>query len=422
MVLGLAACLAPAAVDACTTAVISGRATADGRPLLWKNRDITAFKRNEVISSDRGRHRFVAVANVGSAADIWMGVNAAGLCLENSVSRDLDPDDTKQGIGNGGLIRLALETCGTVEEFRALLERTDATGRRTRGNFGAIDAHGAAALFEVGPRSFRMFDANDPATAPTGVIVRSNFATTPRDIPPAPAGGLVEGTYAGERYARACRLLADLPAKELTPAYLVRHVARDLADPGGEPIAGSVNRIAGLLPEAIDTSTTISRTTTVSAAVFHGVRPGEDPALTTMWVMLGDPKFSIAVPCWAAVEELAPALTGPHDAPLGAIAGTLREWNLTKDRKRVRTGQLRQIWDDVWPVEDRLLAEVAAARRNWAAAGAPAAELTALHRRLADEAVAAMRVELAQMKEAALTLPAPPPPAFAPFEPPVIIP
>jgi len=422
MVGGLAVCLAPAAVDACTTAVISGRATADGRPLLWKNRDITAFKRNEVIASDDGKHRFVAVANVGSPQAIWMGVNAAGLCLENSVSPDLDPDDVKGGIGNGGLIRLALETCGTVAEFRALLERTDAPGRRTRGNFGVIDAHGGAALFEVGPKTFRMFDANDPATAPAGVIVRSNFATTPRSIPPTPAGSLVEGTYAGERYARACRLLADLPPAELTAAYLVRHVARDLADPCGDPIAGSVNRLGGPLPEVIDTATTISRTTTVSAAVFHGVRPGEDPALTTMWVMLGDPKFSIAVPCWAGVAELAPCLTGPDDAPLGAIAGTLREWNLTKDRQRIRTGQLRQIWDDVWPVEDRLLAEVAAARRTWAAASPPAAELTALHRRLADEAVAAMRVELSQMKEAALTLPAPPPPAFGPFEPPVIVP
>ena len=58
----VAACL-PA--DACTTAVISGRATADGRPLLWKNRDTSTTRRNEVDVYDGERYRVLAVFNAG---------------------------------------------------------------------------------------------------------------------------------------------------------------------------------------------------------------------------------------------------------------------------------------------------------------------------------------------------------------------
>jgi hypothetical protein len=76
-------------------------------------------------------------------------------------------------------------------------------------------------------------------------------------------------------------------------------------------------------PAQVSTAATISRTTTVSAGVFHGVKPGEDPLLTTMWVQLGDPKFSIAVPCWAACESLTEAVSGEHG---GAILPDSLRW------------------------------------------------------------------------------------------------
>ena len=50
--------------DGCTTAVISGKATADGRPILWKNRD-TSSRHNEVVLLTDGKHRVVAVVNAG---------------------------------------------------------------------------------------------------------------------------------------------------------------------------------------------------------------------------------------------------------------------------------------------------------------------------------------------------------------------
>jgi len=404
-------------VRACTTAVVTGKATADGRPLLWKSRDTKSLPRNEVVVYEGGRHRVLAVVNDDDRDEVWMGVNSAGFCIENSLSRDLDVASETKGPGNGGIMKLALETCATVEDFRKLLERTNETGRRTDGNFGVIDAAGGAALFEAGPRTFRMFDANDPQVAPRGYIVRSNFATTAQGVPPAPDPDSLNVPYSGERYIRACRLIDERQGADLDVRYVLRQICRDMARVDGTPFPGTVNGPAGELPATVNTAATISRTTTVSAAVFHGVKPGEDPRLTTMWVALGDPKFSIAVPCWAAAEEMAEAVAGEKGGALCSIATTLREWNLTPDRDGVHTGQLRQIWDDVWPVEDQLIEAVADMRRRWATAPGDAAALTALHRNLAARALDAMRGELDDMKQAALTLPAPPAPTFSPSAP-----
>jgi hypothetical protein len=46
----------------CTTAVVSGKATNDGRPLLLKNRDADALQNKLVYFSD-GKYRFIGLVN-----------------------------------------------------------------------------------------------------------------------------------------------------------------------------------------------------------------------------------------------------------------------------------------------------------------------------------------------------------------------
>src|SRR5215213_3848844 len=96
-VFAITACFAgharPAA--ACTTGVASGRATADGRPLLWKNRD-TKDPNNRVayVPAADGRHAYIAVVDPGGA--VWMGANDQGFCIENSLIKDLPPGPKKE--------------------------------------------------------------------------------------------------------------------------------------------------------------------------------------------------------------------------------------------------------------------------------------------------------------------------------------
>ena len=185
--------------EACTTAVISGKATVDGRPLLWKNRD-TSQIHNEVVLFEDGTLRAIGVVNAGSRKSIYMGVNEAGFCIENSLSKDLRISETTEGFTNGRLMKRALETCKTIADFQKLLDQTNQTGRRTAANFGVIDADGGAALFETGPKSYTMFDANDATDAPHGYIVRSNFATTAQNLSSIPTAKELGSIYSAERY------------------------------------------------------------------------------------------------------------------------------------------------------------------------------------------------------------------------------
>lgn len=413
---------------ACTTGVISGKATLDGRPLLWKNRDAPS-KDNQVVHFSDGQYACTAVVNAGQRKAIWMGVNEAGFCIENSVTRDLTQKGA-QGLGNGGFMLQALQSCGSVEDFEALLQRTNGK-RATNANFGVIDAHGGAAIFETSATAFQKFDANDPDVAPQGYVVRSNFSLTGSPaVDPSDAAQVAE-VYSGGRFLRGCRLvdqaLADGGA---SLAYLLQHNTRDLSDAQGTPFVGSINGEIGALPPLLDTSHTISRRSTVSAAVFHGVQPGEDPRLTTMWVMLGEPAFTLAVPCWAGIGEVAPELLGSKTSPLCDAARTLRdqfyvespseselagEGESTGERKSTSEGEgatanprrlletalLPDIWARTLPRERRSLQEVDQTLTRWRAGGFDQAEASALHRRLSEQALQ----ELTQLADAVLSVP-----------------
>jgi hypothetical protein len=388
VVVGLVCFGSVATSVACTTAVISGRATMDGRPILWKNRDTQQTLNEVILFNDEEGYETLAVVNAGNRSSIWMGVNEAGLCIENSVTRDLAHPKDVEGPGNGGFMLMALRRCATVEEVQRLLEETDKSGRSTCANFGVIDARGGAVLFETSRNAHVMFDANDPRTAPEGIVVRSNFSMSGQsfDVPPSP--GQLADIYSGERYLRACHLISAVAGDELDLRYVLRSCARDMADGRCVPFPGTVNGPDGSLPEFIETSNTISRTTTVSFAVFHGVRSGEDPLLTTMWLGLGDPKFAVAIPCWVGAEVVAAELQGKkHGGPLGQAAIALRERYYSSEDDGIRTDGLQEIWSQLWSFEDRLIDRLEKQLARWRADGVNPRAMAAQHLSAAEQAL-----------------------------------
>lgn len=386
-----------AAAEACTTIVASGRATVDGRPLLWKNRD-TSQRHNEVVWSDEGRFAYVAVVNAGSRGSIWQGINEAGFCVQNSVIKDL-PGGSESGPGNGGFMKLALETCESVADFEALLEKTNSSGRRTKANFGVIDSRGGACLFEAGHKSYTKFDANDPEVAPHGYVVRANFTFTGTG-PDIESGTLsLSDIYSGRRYLRAEQLCRKLPQGEkLSAPLILRRFARDLADEEGVAYACSINGgLDGVAPEGIEMEATINRHKTMSATVIQGVRPGEDPRLTTMWTILGEPIFSVAVPCWLT-ESISPLLDGPKRSPLCSAAFELRNASYPrKDGESLRTERLPAVWAVTLPAEDEIVRKAEAALDRWRKTSANTEEMSALHQTLAVEALGAIEQAMADL-------------------------
>lgn len=376
-------------MDACTTAVISGRATTDGRPLLWKNRD-TSQRQNEVAILDDGQYRVIGIVNAGKRDAVLIGTNSAGFCIQNSLSRDLLlSEGERKLLRNGAFMKRALQTCATVEDFRDLLERTNGS-RHTAANFGTIDAHGGAAMFEAKSTSFVMFDANDPRVAPHGYIVRSNFSATANDLVPMPDPTTAGHLDAYGRFSHTCQRLAPLHDVGIDVSDVIRNLTRDMSDKDGRAYPGTVNGVTGSLPETIDTRHTVSRSSTVSAGIIHGVKPGEAPGLTTLWVMLGDPKFSIAVPCWVNLNDVAHPLKYQTEVGVCAVATQFREDSLGGNRHTISTSTLPTIWTSIWPVENRLLAKTKTALEKWRSALPSSLELQVVHREAAELAFRAM--------------------------------
>ncbi len=78
--------------------------------------------------------------------------------------------------------------------------------------------------------------------------------------------------------------------------------------------------------------------------------------------MLGDPKYTIAVPCWVTGQPIADPLEDRSGGELGEIARTLRDWSLTRDPNAIDTSILPGIWKDLWQLEDKTMQQVTAMR------------------------------------------------------------
>lgn len=284
-------------MQACTSAVVSGKATPDGRPLLWKNRD-TGFLRNHVAYVRGEKYDFIAnvnSVNFPAKKEAWIGVNAAGFALMNTQSYNLVEmdDDDERGAANGRIIYRALEVCATVEEFRHFLD-TVAKPSQIEANFGVIDAGGGAAMFEVDYYKYTMFDANDPKDAPYGYIARTNFSFT----------GKVNQGAGYVRYMEADQVLMKASATGgITPAGIFNDLSRSFHNPmlGIDLRSGAYNRPQGS-GWFIDQDF-ISRNSTSCSVVVQGVRADEPGELTTMWTVLGYPPTGVALPLWVKGGE-----------------------------------------------------------------------------------------------------------------------
>lgn len=312
-------CLNPAA--ACTSAVVSGKVTPDGRPLLWKNRD-TDYLRNHVAYVKGEKYDFIADVNSDNfpgLKEAWIGTNSTGFALMNTQSYNLVDvkEGEERGAANGRIIYRALEVCATVEEFRHFLD-TIAKPSLIEANFGVIDARGGAAMFEVDYHRYVMYDANDPKDAPHGYIARTNFSLT----------GEVNQGAGYVRYMEAEQVLMKASATGgITPQGIFNDLSRSFRNCmlDIDLKSGDYNR-----PKAsgwfVDQDF-ISRNSTSCSVVVQGVKPGENAELTTMWTLLGYPPTGVALPLWVKdASRLLPSMVcfSKADAAAPLSASSLR--------------------------------------------------------------------------------------------------
>lgn len=275
---------------ACTAAVVTGKVTKDGRPLLWKVRD-TDNLQNSMKFFKGTKYDFFGIVdcNARSNEEIWMGTNSTGFAIMNTQSFNLE--ETKNGIEpgdkNGNLMFRALNICSTVDEFKHFLDSTSLDGLCA--NFGVIDAKGGAGWFEVSTRSYQFFDANDPTIAPNGYLARTNFSFTGTEHE---GLGYVRYQTDDETLAKAAL------THSITSDWIFSSLARSFRNPklGIDLRDGNHNK-PNTTGWFIDQDF-ISRSGTACSAIIQGVKVNENPELTTMWTVLGYPPVSTAFPFW----------------------------------------------------------------------------------------------------------------------------
>lgn len=276
--------------EACTSAVISGRATKSGRPLLWKHRD-TGTEWNHIEHLKGKRFAFTGLVNSTDEErkEVWAGANERGFAIMNTASYNMKPDSLKYlPEREGEIMKQALGECATVAEFEEFLKNMPQP-RALETNFGVIDAEGGAAYFEVWDYGYTKYDANDAAQYPNGYIIRSNYSFS---------GAQDEG-MGYIRYQNAEYLLHKAYATgALSAEWIFSSASRSFyhAVLGNDALSSSPNGWA------IDQDF-IPRNSSSASVVVEGVRKGENPDATTIWSVIGYPPCSYAVAAWVKAKD-----------------------------------------------------------------------------------------------------------------------
>ncbi len=287
-----------AKAGACTIGVANGNATTDNRPLLWKNRDSTQAQQ-QLMYVQGQKYSYIGIASLGGNLDgeIYMGLNSAGLALGNSVVKIEDaPTD------NYKIQTHILTNFDSMGQIRNYLQSEIRAGKcNGSGCFPFIDAKGNAVIFEVNRADWLIeYDTMDPDRVSQNVadfVVRANEFHKQSD-------GTDNRSILGRYRAALVNMSGLINAKQLSGLTLLQ--GNDGSSKGFEFARYGPGRNWDAIARD---DTPQERWPTLSMIAVHGVKPGEDPALTTMWTMLGPPNYCIAVPTWVKVSDIPKCLS-----------------------------------------------------------------------------------------------------------------
>lgn len=344
---------------ACTSVIVSGKVTPDGRPYIFKNRD-TGNTDNLVVTVQGARYRFIGVvAQADSLSqDVWSGHNEAGFAIANTAAYNLNgrpqpgqprPNGDEH---DGRLMRLALETCATLADFEHLLDsalQADGT-LLSNSNFAVLDAQGGVAYYETGNQGYTKFDVNDPLQAPYGYLVRTNHGMSGDR-------SLDQGI---ERYMAITDYMARAGFENrLDFEPVIRQVTRTLTHGLTHLNLRDFAPQDDSQPVYFPFRDFIPRYQTASAQLIQGVRVGEDPLLTIAWTIAGSTLTTVAIPLWITPKNELPALVTRNGEGRAALVdagfelkkqlfpmerGNGRDYiNLARLVNRSGTGVLQQI-------------------------------------------------------------------------------
>lgn len=283
---------------ACTSVIVSGRASADGRPFIFKNRD--AVEPDEVVVSIKGEYyHYIAVANaIDLKPDkVSSGFNEKGFSIINTNTHNQNGIRKDNG-NNTRIIRRALEVCASIKDFECLLD-TLPHPLRANSNFGVMDAGGNVAYYEVNNYKYVKYDVNDSQVAPQGYLIRSNFAFS----------GDRNMDVGVERYNAMNTFMSSLREKgKIEYVDIIRGATRYFIHGDTHVNLNDFEPKDGHKPLYVDFKDFIPRSCTVSAQLIQGIKKGEDPLQTVGWTICGCPLTTVCIPVWMTSSHRIPKI------------------------------------------------------------------------------------------------------------------
>ncbi len=297
--------------EECTCAVIGGKATVDNAPVLWKNRD-TDNRLNEVVFVNEKPYSYMAIVNKGgSGRKVWCGLNEKGFAIINSVAYNLPLNCNELRDLEGFIMAEALRKCETVEQFESFLKAELGKDLGAQANFGVIDAYGNGAVFEVHNHGYRRLDVKDFGE---NYLVMTNFSRS----------GKKGKGFGYLRFDKVSELFKA--RKKLSHSFLIVSVIRNIDNSLMPVIPMEKWRLLdNKKPFFINTYDSINRGSTASAMVVHGVNRSEKAEYSEMWVVLGEPITSLAVPLWVCTKEVPSELKADGERSIVRVANLLKE-------------------------------------------------------------------------------------------------
>lgn len=288
---------------ACTSVIVSSKATASGKPLMLKHRD-TGELNNRIEYFDGSIYSFIGLVNSPSeGGEVWTGTNSVGFSIMNTASYNIKDDDVPDSEMDreGELMFRALGVCSNLSDFENMLDKMSKP-YGVEANFGVIDAEGGAAYYEINNHSWIKYDVNE---SERGYRVVTNFSESGR-----------REDYRGyERYLTASSIMDDFYSEaengvmNISPFDLFYGISRSYK----HNLIGIdyLNDFQSLKDNygfsgIVADQDFIPRRSTAASIVIEGVKKGENPLHTVMWTILGHPVCSVAVPLLVCDQDILP--------------------------------------------------------------------------------------------------------------------
>lgn len=342
----LATLLGSISAFACTTAIVGKDASESGKVMMWKQRDSSSNPFNHIahIPAADGHYAYTALFCAGDVdcRKAYAGANEVGFAIANNLSYNLTPDDSSSG--NGSLMRMALESCASVDEFEEFLNKLPKP-LNCEANFAVTDGEGHGAYFEAGGDIITRYDVPDD-----GWLVRTNYSIS----------GDPESGNGYARYETADYIMSQHQGL-FCPEDLIEGLGRSFYN-------RTLDNDAYLTGDIVYDEDFIARPSTASSICIEG---GE-----IMWVAIGYTPGSYSVPVWVkAADEIPECLKADKEtgkAPAAVFASDIKDHihHLPRDGKKyIDMERVREYFPTLREYEEKSMQQARVLNKRMAAKG-----------------------------------------------------